>query len=239
MVRVLTLANEREVTEAAARRVAAEASAKPELVLGVATGRTMVPFYDALARLHRAGGLDLARARSFNLDELLLPAGHPKSFRAYMEMHAWSRIGLDRERCSIPDQSADPPIECARYEGELAAAGGFDLAVIGVGADGHVAYNLPGPPHVGMHVVELPEAVADSLHVPAAHRPLRALTLGFGALASARRLLLLATTAEKARAVRALVDGPKDPRWPCTLLREHPDFDVLVTPEACGDVSRS
>lgn len=234
-MRVLTLADERAVAEAAARIVAAEAAAKPELVLGLPTGRTAVPLYDALVALHRAGELDLARARAFNLDELLVAPDHPGSFRTFMTTHAWGRIGLDRARCAIPDPTADPRRECARYEAELAAAGGFDLALLGVGADGHVAYNQPGLPHAQAHVVELPDAVADSLAVPAAERPLRAITLGLGALTDARRVLLLATTAEKAAAVRALRDGPVDSRWPCTALRDHPELDVLLTPAAAGE----
>ena len=235
-MRILTLGSEREVARASARMIAAAATANPELVLGLPTGRTVLPFYDALADLHRAGDLDLRHARSFNLDELLLPPGHSKSFRAYMEAHAWGRIGLDPAGCSIPDSTAaDPALECARYEAELAAAGGLDVAVLGVGADGHVAYNLPGTQRAEAHVVELPDSVAESLGIAPAKRPLRALTLGLGALVSARRVMLLATTAEKARAVRALVDGPEDSRWPCTALREHPELDVLLTPEVGGE----
>jgi glucosamine-6-phosphate deaminase len=233
-VRILTLQSEREVARAAARMIAAAAAANPELVLGLPTGRTVLPLYDALADLHRARELDLSAARSFNLDELLLPPGHPESYRAYMEAHAWSRVGLDPARCSIPDPTADPTAECARYEAELAAAGGLDVAVLGVGADGHIAYNLPGTPQAEAHVVELPDAAAESLGIDPAERPLRALTLGLAALVSARRVLLLATTAEKARAVRALVEGPEDPRWPCTALRDHPQLDVVLTPEAAG-----
>ena len=235
-MRVLTLATEREVARAAALLVAAAAGANPQLVIGLPTGRTALPFYDALARLHQDGELDLARARAFNLDELVLPAGDPRSFRAYMETHAWDRIGLDPARCAIPDSTAaDAAHECARYEAALASAGGFDLAVLGVGADGHVAYNLPGTARSEAHVVELPAAVADALGVPTALRPLRALTLGLGALLRARRLQLLATTPDKRAAVRALIEGPEDPRWPCTALRGHPQLDVLLTPAASGE----
>jgi glucosamine-6-phosphate deaminase len=237
-MRVVTLDTEREVARAAALLVAAAAAARPQLVLGLPTGRTALAFYDALAELHRASELDLARARSFNLDELLLPASDPRSFRSYMEAHAWGRIGLDRDRCAIPDASApDLALECSRYDAAVAAAGGFDLAVLGVGADGHIAYNLPGPRHEEAHVVDLPEAVADSLDVPAARRPLRALTLGFGPLRRARRLLLLATSPDKAAAVRALIDGPDDPHWPCTALREHPQLDVVLSAAAAGQPS--
>ena len=231
----MTLGTDREVARAAALLVAAAAEAKAELVLGLPTGKTALGFYDALAELHRDGEIDLGRARAFNLDELLLPAGDPRSFRSYMEAHAWGRIGLDRDRCAILDASApDPKLECARYDAALAAAGGFDLVVLGIGADGHVAYNLPGARRREAHVVELPDAIADSFEVPAVDRPLRALTLGFGPLLSARRLLLLATTADKTAAVRALTHGPDDPRWPCSALRGHAQLDVVLSAAAAG-----
>ena len=232
-MRVHVLGSAGGAAAAAADVVVQAAAADPELVLGLPTGRTMVPFYAELARRHRRSETDLSRARSFNLDELLLPPGHPASFRAFMERHAWGRTGLDPDRADIPDPAADPAAECARYDRALAAAGPLDLVILGVGADGHVAYNLPGPVHPETHVVEVPPEVAATLRPPVAP-PLFAITLGFAPLLRARRLLLLATTADKRRAVEALLDGPPDPAWPCSLLRRHPSFDVVLTPQAGG-----
>lgn len=229
---VLTLADAEEVAAAAADRLAAAVGSRPEVVLGLPTGRTAVPLYAELARRHGDGAIDLTRARGFNLDELLLPPHHPASFHAYMERHAWGVTGLDRTRCEIPDAGADPQQECRRYERALQEAGGFDLALLGLGRDGHVAYNLPGPPVEATHVVELPEELADRLEIPTEQRPLRAITVGLGALRSARRLVMMATGAAKRAAVRALLDGPEDPRWPCTLLRDHPALEVLLDREA-------
>jgi glucosamine-6-phosphate deaminase len=235
-VKVLRLEGPEAVARAAADRLVRAAAREPELVLGLPTGRTMVPFYAGLARRHRRGELDLSRARGLNLDELLLPPDHPESFHAFMARHAWERIGLDRGRCDIPDPAADPAAECARYDRAIAAAGGLDLAFLGIGADGHVAYNLPGERRRRTHVVVVPAAVAGGVDVPEPWRPLRAITMGLGPLRAARRLVLLATTPEKARAVRALVDGPEDPAWPASLLRGHPRFDVLLTPEAAREL---
>jgi glucosamine-6-phosphate deaminase len=246
-MKVLRLESPEAVARAAADVLATEASrsraAGRELVLGLPTGRTMVPFYDELARRHRRRRqpqareeLDLSRARGLNLDELLLPVDHPASFHAFMARHAWERIGLDRVRCDIPDPAADPAAECARYDRAIAAAGGLDLAILGIGADGHVAYNLPGDTRQRTHLIVVPPEVADTLDVPAACRPLRAITMGFAPLRRARRLILLATTPEKARAVRALVEGPEDPAWPASLLRRHPRFDVLLIPAAAGEL---
>lgn len=211
-------------------------------VVALPTGRTMVPLYAELARRHAAGEPGLSRVRGFNLDELLLPPDHPATFVAFMRRHAYGRTGLDPARCAIPRaDAADPAAECARYDAALAAAGGgdpLDLALLGVGADGHVAYNLPGPPVAGTHVVALPDGLADTLRVPLQHRPLRAITMGLAPLLRARRLIVLATSADKATAVRHLVDGPVDERWPCSLLVDHPAIDVVLTFEAATETTR-
>jgi glucosamine-6-phosphate deaminase len=221
---------EAEVIHAAADLLAGAAAARSELVVGWPTGRTMVPFYAELARRHELGTIDLGRVQGFNLDEVVLSPNHPASFHAFMEQHAWGWIGLQRSRCDIPNAgAADLTLECRRYEAAIAAAGGLDLAILGVGADGHIAYNQPGAAERHTHVVELPAEVADTLAIPTADRPLRAITMGLGTLWKARRIVLLATTANKADAIKALVEGPEDFDWPVSMLREHPDFEALVT----------
>ncbi len=236
-MRVHVLADSAAVARVAADLTTAAIGVCAEPVLGLPTGRTVVPLYAELARRHARRQLDLGTARAFNLDELVLPRSHPATFRAFMERHAFERIGLDRSRWDIPDSEADPEAECRRYDLALAAAGGLDLAILGVGADGHVAYNLPGPPCATTHLVELPERMAEQLGVPAAWQPLRAVTMGLGALRSARRVILLATTGSKAAAVRAMVEGPEDPNWPCSLLRGHPQLDLLLSPEAASSTA--
>ena len=151
-----------------------------------------------------------------------------------MRRHAGTHIGLDPERCDIPDGEADLDLECARYDTALAAAGGLDLVFLGLGADGHVAYNLPGPPRTSTHVVELSTDLAESLEVPAKWRPLKAITMGLGSLLSARRLVMLAIGDAKAMAVRALLDGPEAAEWPCSLLRGHARLDVVLDLAAAG-----
>jgi len=223
-----------QVAAAAADLVAEAVAAQPDLVLGLPTGRTAVPFYDQLAQRFVASSLDLSRAWTFNLDELGLPEGHPSSFRRFMERYAGRRIGLDPHRCEIPSGSGDLELECRRYDQTLNAAGGLDLAILGVGADGHVAYNLPGAPEAETHVVTLPAALADRLSMPEEWRPPRAVTMGLGTLKKARRLLLMATGAAKAEPVKRLRRGPADPQWPCTFLRDHPRFEVMVDLAADG-----
>lgn len=225
------------VASAAADLVAVAAAKRPDLTVALPTGRTPVPLYDELARRHAGGWTGLASARGFNLDELVLPAGDPRTFRAFMEEHAWGRTGLRRERCDIPDGTArDLEAECRRYEKAIAAAGGLDLALLGVGADGHVAYNMPGPVTLATHVVRLPDGLAASLAVPEDDWPLRALTMGIGTIRQARRILVIATGETKATAVRALVHGPEDPEWPCSFLCAHPDIELILDRPAAARI---
>lgn len=226
--------DERAAARTVAWVIASAASDKPDLVLGLPTGRTSIPVYEELAKLHAQGELDLSRAGAFNLDELQLPGDHPASFRSFMRRHAWTQIGLDPRHCDIPDGEADPELECARYDQAMAEAGGLDLVFLGVGEDGHVAYNLPGTATASTHSVVLPAALAESLRIPEEWRPLKAITMGLDTLLSARRLVMLAVGHVKAKAVRALLVGPAIPEWPCSLLRDHERFDVVLDVAASG-----
>lgn len=226
-MRLRVLAGPLEVACAAADGLLERASARPGLLLALPTGRTPLPLYDELARRATSGAL--AQAQGFNLDELALPGADPRSFAAYMRRHVWGRTGLDGARFEIPRGDApDLLAECRRYDAALAQAGPLDLALLGLGADGHVAYNLPGQVAEETHVVGLPDDVAEAQGIPAGQRPLRAVTMGFGPLRRAGSLLMLACGGGKAEAVRALVAGPAGAGWPCTLLREHADFELLL-----------
>jgi glucosamine-6-phosphate deaminase len=154
-----------------------------------------------------------------------------------MEVHAWGRTGIARSRSDIPNgTAADLEAECRRYEAALAEAGGLDLVLLGLGADGHVAYNLPGPLTLPTHVVRLPDGLAASLEVPPERWPLRAITMGIGTLRAGRKVVIMATGKSKAPAARALVAGKEDPEWPCSLLRGHGDLHVLLDREAAASL---
>jgi glucosamine-6-phosphate deaminase len=229
LVRHLILDDARAVARAVADLLAEEVAAQREIVLALPTGRTPLPFYDELAARHAARRIDLTRARGFNLDELVLPRDDPRTFRAFMAEHAWDRTGLRRERCDIPDGAApDLEAECLRYERAITASGGIGVAILGVGVDGHIAYNMPGPVTLATHVTRRPDGLAASLGVPPEDWPLRAITMGVGTIRAARRILVLATGASKATAVKRLVHGPDDPEWPCSFLHAHPDLDLIA-----------
>lgn len=228
------------VSRATADLLAEQVAAQPDLVLALPTGNTPLPFYGELAARHAERRIDLSGARGFNLDELVLPPGDPRTFRSYMERHVWGRTGLQRERCDIPNGGApDLDAECVRYERAIADAGGLELAIVGLGIDGHIAYNMPGPVGLPTHVTRLPDGLAASLGVPPEDWPLRALTMGIGTIRSARRILLMATGESKALAVWMMVHGSEDPEWPCTFFRNHPRMDVLLDRAAAARLRRS
>ena len=223
-----------------ARRVAsvfeARVLARPGLVVALPTGRTPIDMYEILAALRKAGALDLSRATAFNLDEVLLPRAMPQTFFQFMVRHAWEPLGIAPERRFIPDgETADPEAECRRYEDAIAKAGGLDFAILGIGADGHIAYNLPGQAGARTHVVDLDPATIATLGGDL-RPPLRAITMGIATIRSAKSIALLATGSSKAEALRRMRDEPVGEAWPCTVLRDHPDLTVIADQAAAAQL---
>ncbi|QSQ23041.1 glucosamine-6-phosphate deaminase [Pyxidicoccus parkwayensis] len=231
--------SEQQAAVTCAAHIAAAVRAKPSLVLGLPTGRTPLNVYRELVALSARGELDVSRGCTFNLDEFYgLPPEDAGSFRSYMERHFFQRVNLPRERIHFLDGSApDAEAECARYDAELAAAGGLDLVLLGIGGNGHVAFNEPGDSLLApCHRVKLGRetrlANAGLFGDDASRVPMEALTLGMGAILQARQVVLLAFGASKAEAVAAMVNGPVTPRCPASFLQLHRDVEVWVDREA-------
>lgn len=190
-------------------RVLAE---NPAAVLALPTGETPKPLYDRLVRF------DLSRATTFNLDEYVgLAPDHPESFRRYMEERLFRRTRVGATH--LPDGLArDLDRECASYEEAIAAAGGIDLCVLGLGKNGHIAFNEPGSAFTSRtRVVSLQDRPAP-----------RAITMGIATILSARRCVLLATGAAKAAAVHAMIDEAPSERVPASALQRHAQTIILV-----------
>src|SRR6516225_8866783 len=134
-----------QAVELAARLIAGRVRAKPDLVLGLATGRTMEGVYDRLVSIQQSDGLDFSRCRTFNLDEYIgIPGEDEHSYRYYMNHHLFSRVNIDRANTHIPDgMAADLQAEAARYEHLIDEAGGIDLQLLGIGEGGHIGFNEP------------------------------------------------------------------------------------------------
>jgi len=225
-----------EVARRAADLLEAAVAADPRLVLALPTGRTPIEMYALLAERRKSGRFDFGEATSFNLDEVLLPRSVPQTFFQFMTRHAWGPLGIAPERRFIPDsETLDPQAECVRYEEAIEGCGGLDLAFLGVGADGHIAYNLPGQVQPRSHVVLLDPATLATLGGDLSG-PVRAITMGIETIRSARRLVLLAKGSNKAEALRRMRDEAASALWPCTLLRDHPDLTVIADEAAAAQL---
>ena len=224
----------------AARRIAECLREWPDLVLGLATGRTMEGVYAELVRLHRDEGLGFAHCRTFNLDEYVgLKPADPGSYRHYMDRHLFGRVGIAAARTHVPDgMAADPEQEAARYEAEISRSGGIGLQLLGIGENGHIGFNEPMSPFASRtRVVELtPETRAQNAPMFARGGrivPLRAITMGIATILDAREILLVATGTAKATALAAALHGAPDPARPASALQRHPRW-VVIADEAAA-----
>jgi glucosamine-6-phosphate deaminase len=234
-VRIEILETPEDVARAVARRVAQALAARPPLVLGLPTGRTPIAAYAELRRLHRGGEADFSRASTFNLDEFAgVAASHPGSFRAFMDQHLFGSVNLAPARVHFLDGAApDLDAECARYEADITAAGGLDLQILGIGANGHIGFNEPGDALVaGTHRVRLADSTrrdnAALFGGDPAQVPREALSMGMGTILKAAEILLIATGVRKARCIEQTVRGPITTRLPASFLQLHPRVEIYL-----------
>ncbi len=230
---VKTFGSSADLAREAAGIIASVICAKPDCVLGLATGSSPIGTYDELARMHREEGLSFARCTSVNLDEYKgLSGTHPQSYRFFMEEHLFSRVDIDRARTFVPCGTADDPAaECAAYDARLEALGGTDVQLLGIGPDGHIGFNEPGDAFVKeTHVVDLDPTTIEAnarFFASAAEVPRQALTMGMGGIMGARKIVLVASGAAKKAVLDAAVSGPITPRLPASILQLHRDVVVL------------
>lgn len=241
MVKVRVLKDADAVAAAVATRVVRAIAADPFLVLGLPTGRTPVALYGRLRQAHADGRVDFARVTTFNLDEFLgLPAAHPASYRRFMETHLFDHVNLQRRRIHFLDgTTADPHRECARYEAAIRKAGGIGLQILGIGANGHIGFNEPAPGLcANSHRARLEPGTRRSnaglFGGRVAEVPREALSMGVGTILRSRAIVLIATGAEKAKAVASTLEGPVTTRVPASLLQLHGDVEVVLDRAAAG-----
>ena len=226
------------VSQRAARFVADLVRRKPDCVIGLATGNTPLGMYRELIRLHREDGLDLSQVTTFNLDEYVgLAANHPQSYRRFMQQHLFDHVNINASKTHVPDGRAlDFETSCRQYEQKIKDAGGIDLQVLGIGTDGHIAFNEPGS-SLGSRT-RLKTLTSETLRDNARFfggedkMPRLAVTMGVGTILESRRCLLLAIGPTKAEAVRQAVEGPVTAQITASALQLHREvvsiFDELA-----------
>lgn len=206
--------------------------ANPDAVLGLATGSTPLPVYDALPS--RLAGIDVSRVRGFALDEYVgLDPAHPESYRSVIAREVTEPLGLDPARVRVPDGSLDG-IEHAGddYERAIVEAGGVDLQILGIGTDGHIGFNEPGSSFASLtRVKTLTEQTREDnarFFDTIDDVPRHCITQGLGTILRARHLVLLAFGEGKAEAVAGAVEGPVTASLPGSAIQLHPHTTVVI-----------
>ncbi|MEW6754643.1 MAG: glucosamine-6-phosphate deaminase [Candidatus Latescibacterota bacterium] len=216
--------------------------AKPHAVIGLATGSTPEATYAELARLHKQEGLSFAKVTSFNLDEYWgLDGDHDQSYRYFMNDRLFKSVDIRPWNTFVLNgRAASPMLECQAFEQKILSLGGVDIWLLGIGGNGHIAFNEPGSAvDSRTRLVNLtPETIAANsdgrFFSSAAQVPRCALSAGIGTIREARKVVLLATGAKKADAVAAAVEGPFSTDCPASLLQDHPDCTFIVDKPAAA-----
>lgn len=209
-------------------------------VLGLATGSTPVPFYDALVNLW-ACGLDLSKVVTVNLDEYIgLPSEHAQSYHHFMREHLFDRVDFDPQNIHLPHGDAvDLAAECRRYD-EVIARHPIDLQILGIGTNGHIGFNEPDDLLLARtHIVELrPETVTSNARFFDDPRevPRRAITMGVQAILQAEQIILMAFGFEKAAIVARAVLGSVRTDVPASILQLHRKVTVVLDRQAAADL---
>jgi glucosamine-6-phosphate deaminase len=242
---VVILSGEEQIAVVVADAVEDLVRRRPDAVLGVATGSTPLPVYRELVRRRaRGSGPDYAAARFFTLDEYVgLPAGSPASYRSTIARELTDPLGIDPARVHGPDPSPDGLADAGeRYEAAIRDAGGIDLQLLGIGSDGHLAFNEPGSSLASRtRIKTLTEQTRrDNARFFGSPEevPRHVLTQGLGTIGDARHVVLVATGSPKAEAVAAAVEGPVSASCPASALQLHQHATVVLDDDAAAGLKR-
>jgi len=239
-VKVIICENPQKVAEVAARIIRDTIKANPQAVLGFATGSTPEATYKELARLHKEEGLSFAKATSFNLDEYWgLDGDNDQSYRYFMQTRLFDQIDIRPWNTNVLSGVAkNALLESTAFETKILAAGGIDVWLLGIGGNGHVAFNEPGSTVDSR--TRLVGLSADTIKANSDGRffknqqevPRCALSAGIATIRDSRKIVLLATGDKKADAVAYALNGPFSSNCPASLLQDHPDITFILDKNA-------
>ena len=240
-MRIILCENYDEISKAAAKIVAGQVAVKPDSVLGLATGSTPVGTYRILVDMNKRGEVDFKEVKSFNLDEYYpIAPDNNQSYRYFMNENLFNHINIEIKNTHVLNGLAEnPEEECAAYEKMIEEAGGIDLQILGIGENGHIGFNEPDRELVAKtHLTKLTESTinANSRFFSSIDEvPTQSLTMGMASILSAKKIILLASGANKRNAVKGLVDGGITTSNPASLLNIHPDVVLICDREAYGE----
>ena len=205
----------------------------PSCVLGLATGSSPLGIYKNLIEVCKNGEVSFKDVTTFNLDEYLgLEGTHDQSYRYFMNVNLLNHIDIDKENTHGPSGFVKDDNEAQLYDEMITLKGGIDIQLLGLGSDGHIAFNEPGTPFNTLtHIAELTEqTITDNSRFFARIEdvPTKACTMGLQSIMNAKKIVLIATGKNKAEVVRQLIYGEVSEDLPCSILKNHPDVTIYV-----------
>lgn len=213
---------------------------KPGKVLGLATGSTPLGLYQRMIKDHKENGTSYKEIKSFNLDEYVgLPITHPESYYAFMHRNLFDQIDILEENTHVPSGLGEDLEGQAKHYDEMIDKDPVDIQLLGIGSDGHIAFNEPGTPFdSGTHITDLAEStIKDNARFfdnDMSKVPTKSVTQGIGTIMKAKNIILIATGANKAQAVKDMIEGPIDVACPASILQKHPNVTVFVDEPAAS-----
>ena len=236
-MKIIATKNYDAMSRAAANIISAQIILKPDCVLGLATGSSPIGTYKQLIEWFNKGDLDFSQVRTVNLDEYVgLDRSHPQSYAYFMNDNLFNRVNIDPKNTNIPNGlDRDEARECARYDRVIRELGGIDLQLLGLGVNGHIGFNEPDDVFSkGTHKVALTESTKEAnkrFFDSIEEVPTHAYTMGIFDIIQAQRVVMVASGANKAQAIKDAFFGPITPKMPASILQFHKDF-TLVADEA-------
>lgn len=234
-----------EMSEKAAALIAAEIRRKPDALLALSTGSTPVGTYRELVRLHREEGLDCGKARALNMDEYVgLDREHPQGYYYFMNHSLYQKVNIDPKNTFGPQAAGgDPEKEGHRFDERIEKEGGIDLILLGIGRDGHIAFNMPADELAfATHVQELSEmTIQDNARFfdSVDKVPTKALTIGIQNIFRSRKVVLIASGSEKSDIMSRFIDSEMlNPQIPATVLKLHQDLTVVMDEAAASGLCK-
>lgn len=238
-MRIAIVKNGKELGERAFLEIKKVLAEKPDAVIGFATGNTPLPLYEKMVADHKQNGTSYAKVKAFNLDEYVgVDPKDKASFARFMQDNLFSKIDIDPANTDIPNGMADDlNAECARYSA-MVANNPADIQILGIGVNGHIAFNEPytkpdEPTHIALLTAQTRQDNAPAFKDPSLV-PMYALTMGINEILTAKRIVLLAMGENKAEAVYNMIMGRDDTSCPAAALRKHPDVTVVLDREAAS-----
>lgn len=241
-MKIIIHSNYDEISRAAAAEVADALNAKPNAVLGLATGSTPLGLYKELIRMHKEEGLDFSRVTTFNLDEYVgLSANHPQSYHYFMHENFFKHVNIPPQNIYIPSgTTSNYKAFCAWYEARIEERGGIDVQILGIGSDGHIAFNEPSSSLSSRTRLKTlaKQTIDDNARFfeKAGDVPVYAITMGVGTILESRHLLLLASGANKADAVAKMIEGPVTAMITASALQLHRSANVYIDTSAASQL---